>query len=91
MIDYALVMLIFGGLFGVLYGWFLVDEDKRPYNQATAVGVLIAAGFPIIAPLGVLYGVFKGVPWLFRGFTGLYRHTFPKKVKLPKATIHDPT
>lgn len=62
-------------------------QFQLPMEQSIAFGICIFLFFPLVVLGTVVLGLYKGIPFLGRGFTGLYRTFVPAKVKLPKAQV----
>jgi hypothetical protein len=71
-----------GGVIVNALMWVWLDR-RVPTDQALAGGILAA----VLLPLTLVFVLVKTLPYLARGFHGLYRSYFPTKVKLPKAKV----
>lgn len=89
MIGWIFVYSVVAVFFGLFVAIWLDDRHRLPVNQLVAGGVIAALITPINLLILIGIGLYKGVPWVVCGFSGLYRTFFPLKVKLPKARIHD--
>lgn len=62
-------------------------DSPLPSNQLWARSVALGLFAPLSVAICLGIALYRGVPWLARGFKGLYRSYFPEKVKLPKARV----
>ncbi len=84
---FVTIWAAFAGMVFIL-GPLIADEWDLPTNQKVAAVLLIGLVAPLTVPVLLCVGLYKGVPWLARGFSGLWRRFFPK-TNLPRAVVHD--
>lgn len=87
LLNVIAVWIAVGGALTLFFVVFDGVNENRPFNQTIALGVLLWLFFPLVVSAGVGLGLYKGVPWLASGFSGLYRSFFPKKPELPKVRV----
>jgi hypothetical protein len=85
-ISILIAWLGFGLIAGLGAAIYAEDHQLLSPEAGLAMGILVTLFFPLVVVGGIIYAIYRGVPFICRGFVELYRHFFPKNT-LPKARV----